>query len=382
VALVETVDDATVRHRSDVRLLMLPLLRRKLGTTADDIDRAAADYWSGQPGPAARAEQIYHLLWLGKFEDLDASWMPAAAQFLEDALDEFASLRPNSYCHIWLARKLERELPAEVRKTASQVTWEWDTRRKARTLIASGRFSEAISVIRERPAEQRTPASDLWLIEVEALLLQGHTAEAGEVASAAIQRMLGKVDEPGFLHSLLTHKTVIEERLDHDQPAIGWARQAAALAEDMKNPVRIFGSTLTLARLLGNAGGQGRKERASLDSRLSDLLANDQVQKALAERPTMLREAAVEIGEDHPKLLASAIEGLTSWSTRSFRIHVPDSIAKLTRPGTESLEALKPFERRLADLIVSPDADEHVKKAIADAFADFVGETDRQSEEE
>jgi hypothetical protein len=379
------VDDATIRHRSDVRRLMLPLLRRKLGSTAEEIDEAAVAYWREVPGAAARAEEIYHRLWLGKLgSELELRWTAGAAQFLEDALDEFAAIAPNTICHFWLAEKLERELPEETRKSADQLTWEWDTKHKARTLMASGRFSEVVAVIRQRPADQRTPTSELWLIEIEALQLLGQLRDARMVADAALRRAVG-ADDPGYLHALLTQKTAIEERQDHTEAALNLARQAAALAEDMKNPTRIFLSSVTLARLLRRTGAAGREERESIHKRLGGLVANRQVWQMLIQRPPMMREAAAEIGADHPNLLVYALERVGLWSNGGTT-RLPSFVEKL--PGIHfhplqhgypsprlegrQLERVKEFEHSLAMLLASGQADELLKIETAELFAEAV----------
>jgi hypothetical protein len=360
VALVETVDDATVKHRSDVRRLMLPLLRRKLGPVAEEIDEAAVTYWREVPGPAARAEEIYHTLWLGRIGPaLEPRWMPGAAQFLEDALDEFAAIAPNTLAHFWLAEKLERELPEETRKTADQLTWEWDTKHKARTLMASGRFGEVVRLIRERPATGRSPTSELWLIEIEALQLLGELHAARLVADAALRRAAG-ADDPGHMLALLTQQTAIEERLGNAGPALELARHTASLAEDTKNPARIFLANVTLARLLRETGAAGREERESIHKRLGGLLANSEVQKALNQRPPMLREAAAEIGADHPVLLVYALERVGLWSTGAVT-RLPSFVEALghghatpyVRLEGRQLERAKDFEHSLAVLLAS-----------------------------
>jgi tetratricopeptide (TPR) repeat protein len=385
VALVETVDEATIRHRSDVRRLMLPLLRRKLGPIAAEIDEAAVAYWRDVPGAAARAEEIYHRLWLGQLgPEIELRWMAGAAQFLDDALDEFAAIAPNTLCHFWLAKRLERELPEETRKTADQLTWEWDTKHKARTLMASGRFSEVVSVIRQRPADQRSPASELWLIEIESLLLLGQPLEAGVVADRALRRA-AMVDDSGYLHALLSQKTVIEERRDRTEAAMDLARQAAALAEDMKDPVRVFLSNVTLARLLRQAGSAGREERGAIHKRLGGLLANRQVWQMLLQRPPMMREAAAEIGADHPNLLVYALERVGLWSTggttrlpsmfQGMAGGHPFTFAVVNRvPRLEGrhLEQARDFEHTLAMLLAAGDADELLKIEVSELFAEAV----------
>lgn len=84
VRLVEK-DGADFRHRQDVRQDMLPLIRVRRPQRFMNLHRLAFDYFSDQlsrnPDDAgARAEAIYHALWLDKpLTEIDASWPLGAA---------------------------------------------------------------------------------------------------------------------------------------------------------------------------------------------------------------------------------------------------------------------------------------------------------------
>ena len=173
VSLVEPVDDKTVRHRPDVRLIMLPSQRRRLSDIARQIDEAAVSYWAKFPGPAERAEELYHRMWRGdSVAELEPRWMPAAGPLLEEALDEFYVVAPEGPARIWLSEKLKRELPEDVRRQADRRLWERDVERKARTLIASRQFDRSAAhhprassrgVDRQQPAvadRHRHPAAE------------------------------------------------------------------------------------------------------------------------------------------------------------------------------------------------------------------------------
>ena len=76
VSLVTPNDDGSLRHRSDVRRVMLDLLRQDEPLMVREIHRQAVNYYRLQDGPLARAEEIYHRLSLGQQQrTIDERWM-------------------------------------------------------------------------------------------------------------------------------------------------------------------------------------------------------------------------------------------------------------------------------------------------------------------
>lgn len=310
VSLVDSVDADTVRHRTDVRLIMLPSLRRQLGPTAGLIDDAAVRYWRGEKGPAARAEEIYHRLWRGDPEsELEERWLVGADDFLEDALDEFQTIATDDRAHIWLAAKLRRELPDDVRRRADQRAWERDVEQKARGLTRDGKLAEALRVINERPLTARTAASPLWLLEIDILQLQGHTAGALQTIDDAQNRLNQVVDADQTL-ALLTRRTAVLERLDRLAEASVSCRDALTLARAMGKPELIFGCGVTACRIARKTGSLATPEIAALLAELALLAEQPAVRAGLTESPSLLREAAAELGARVPGLLADALERL------------------------------------------------------------------------
>ena len=166
---------------------MLPLMRQELGETARAIDEAAVKFWCDQPGAAARAEEIYHRLWLAEDESqIELRWDQDAGRLLEDALDEFEALAasnilgPGPEARIWLYLHLKRELPAQLRGFSGQRDWESDAEARARSLLADGHADQALQILRERST--RIPASPLWPLELDALQLVGRDSEGLSVA--------------------------------------------------------------------------------------------------------------------------------------------------------------------------------------------------------
>lgn len=311
VSLVETVDEKTVRHRPDVRLIMLPSQRRRLSDIARQIDDAAVRYWEKFPGPAERAEELYHRMWRGdSVAELEKRWMPAAGPQLEEALDEFYVVAPEGPARIWLSEKLKRELPEDVRRQADRREWERDVERKARTLIASSRFDEAQRIIHERPVSEWTDNSPLWLIDVDLWLLKKDgAAQAGQVIRTALDR-LKNTDDPDLALSLLLRRVSAEERMEDRTSAYKWAIESLAMARSLRNPVSIFACGVALMRLARQTNRLDDPEMARLRTELVGLSKEDAVVRALPERPSLIREAAAELGAFAPDLLSLALERL------------------------------------------------------------------------
>jgi tetratricopeptide (TPR) repeat protein len=326
VALVEPAGPGMLRHRPDVRLLMLPLLRAKLGPAARAIDEAAARFWRGRNDPEARAEEIYHLLWLGApAEQLDEAWQrgPVARAGLEEALDELEALEGSPAARIWLHGRLQREIGPQLEQLAGLVDWERSTAQRTHALLARGNPADALSALRARP--ERSPASPLWLLELEALKLLGRDAEALQRVDQALAAEPGRAAGAHVLALLLTQAGLLERTRQLEQ-GLAAARRAVRLAQAMGDAAAEFEALLMQARLARKAG---QPEDAALLQRLQHMAVQrppqpeaagntgssvdgeapaGAVQQALAARPALLGEAAAEIGHLQPALLVAAHE--------------------------------------------------------------------------
>jgi len=309
VALVEPVGADAVRHRPDVRLLMLPLLRAKLGPLARAIDAAAVAFWSRQEGPEARAEEIYHRLWLGAdAAELDEAWRrgPVARPPLEEALDEFEALDESPAARIWLCGKLQREISPVLEQAAGLIDWERSTELRVRALLASGGAKDALATLRRRP--ERRAASPLWLLELETLKLLGQDAEALSVAERALAVAEGGPVAAHVL-ALLLAKVGLLERVGGLLPGLEVAARAALLARALGDRALEFEALLMQARLARKAGrGEDEPDGAALRQRLRAGAAEPAVMQVLKSRPALLGEAAAEIGDLQPGLFIAAAE--------------------------------------------------------------------------
>lgn len=308
VALVEPAAGGTLRHRADVRLLMLPLLRSKLGAMAADIDRAAVAFWAGQNGAVARAEQIYHLAWLeASIEDLEAVWQrePVPAALADEALDEFSALGLAPGLRIWLCGKLKREISPQLEAEASQAQWEQNAEQRARNLLSSGAAEEALKALRGRPAGGRKAGSNLWALELETLKLLGRDDEALRVADEALE-LATEQHASGQIAVMLLHRGALFERAGRFAEAAAAAAKAAEIAAVLGDEMLEFEGRLCearTARLIANSDAAAVSLMAQQLAIFSDRPA---IRAALARRPALLQEAAAEIGYSRPELLVQA----------------------------------------------------------------------------
>lgn len=307
-SLVTAVSSEELRHRPDVRRVMLRFLRDDdQQARVPQIHAAAIDFYATRfernSSPADRAEEIYHRLALGQVDqELDARWMPLAAQFLYNAVEEL-----DARARAWLGTRLHIELDADARASADLELWEQDAARRARETLAVGDPASALAVIHER--EERSDDSPLWLIE--ALALEAEDDFAG--ARAALLSALNRAYASGNLIrrlELLDALVTIESRLGVSD-ALEHLREARELAErldDRLASLRLNLSEIGLASHVMPARDlEARREAVDvIVRRLRDdleRLADDQIRAD----PLAARHAAAEIDGLDPALVSRVI---------------------------------------------------------------------------
>jgi hypothetical protein len=194
VALVSDVDDNTVKHRSDLRLLMVPLVRSSEAAKAREIDVNAVAFYGGNDTVTARAEEIYHRLWLDEpLKTISDRWVPGVESLLAPAIDEFSGARK-----AYLASHLGLEIDEETRQLAELEDWERLTERKAADLLRSNDPTGALAQLRART--DRSASSPLPLVEARALvLLERGDEEALAVLDEGIRRAIEAADRRNAL---------------------------------------------------------------------------------------------------------------------------------------------------------------------------------------
>jgi hypothetical protein len=146
ISVVAPSDAASVRHRPELRRIMLPLLERDRPDTIATIHRLAIDYYASKDDAVSRAEEIYHRLSLGQPSSVvDARWIPGVSGHLTGALED---LKPAQ--RAYLASRLGVETDAATRAAASIDDWERDAERRMRDWLHHDDPRQAIAVFRER----------------------------------------------------------------------------------------------------------------------------------------------------------------------------------------------------------------------------------------
>jgi len=195
ITLVTPDQDGSLRHRPDVRRLMLRLLTRDRPQQVHAIHQAAAAYYTGQQGDIARAEEIYHRLQLGEdTRNLDRLWTPGVAEYLRGAEEELSA--PGQ---VFLARHMELVISGDIRRRAELQDWEQLAAQRCRELLRSGDFQAVGRVLLER--RDRSLNSPLNLIDVVRLISLADWEDASPAAGKALDEAEQDSDRVGIMRS-------------------------------------------------------------------------------------------------------------------------------------------------------------------------------------
>jgi hypothetical protein len=183
LSLVIPEGDA-VRHRPDVRRVMLEPLRNDRKDVVRQIEEEAVKYYTPFDDLTSRAEEIYHRLSLGQSrEEIDLRWLPGIEDSLRSAVEEL----PKS-ARTYIANRLRFELYDQDWDSVDQKTWEEYAARQSEDLLQLDRPLEAVRLLRHRSA--RLPGSPLYWLQAQALRRGGQVLESREVARQAIEQMV------------------------------------------------------------------------------------------------------------------------------------------------------------------------------------------------
>jgi cellulose synthase operon protein C len=303
VALVENDGPGAVRHRPDVRRLMIAdLLANVPPATVKAIDQGAAKYYVGQTGARARAEEIYHRLRLGeRGGELDSRWMDGVGESLRTSLNELPA--PG---RLWLSRKLGVTPPPGVLAQADLQDWEAIVASDAQRYLQSGAAAEAIKLFASR--KDRSPDSPLFRLEAEAYRLMGADKNARDCAIRGITAAsaAGYNELALDLHLFIAAIDEGQEKLEAALSRLDAAQALTALPLSPFSVLRLNVTRIRIRRLLGSSYD---KERAELCSTTNEMLT-PALLRELGGQPALLRELVAELGEHNPELLRHGLEVL------------------------------------------------------------------------
>lgn len=298
-------DPPALRHRENVRRLMLSDLSRVREDVAEAIHRGAVAYYEGRDDPVSRAEEIYHRLWLGEPASvIEARWSPDMnlAHHLASALEE---LRPRQ--RAILASCLGVSLDPDSRKEAEREEWERSAARRAEQLLASGEAQAALDVIHEERGE-RLAGSPLWRLEVGALRALGDDKRARRVANQGLEET-AKEGDTALSIALLLQLAQLEETQGRLGPALEAAEEADQLAAEAGREVDGLRAAVIRARLLRKRG----TEKALIQrERVAEQLRREvsSHRHDLPAHPALYREIVAELGETDLDVLKDAVARL------------------------------------------------------------------------
>ncbi|MFD3540584.1 hypothetical protein ACFWUQ_13915 [Streptomyces sp. NPDC058662] len=294
--LVESAGPGAVRHRADLRAIMLRLADRARADLMRAVGQRAVVHFAACEGPEARAEEIYHRLRLNENpREVDRRWLPGVERFLDGAAQDMAG-RSAAY----LSGQLGGHTPDEVMAQADQEDWERITAREVEDLLAQG-YAE---VAAERLAQRRpwTPGSPLHPLWAETLDRLGRRKEARAAAAAAAAGADGAGLPEPRLELLLLSARLAESDGDLAEAGRDLA-EAEELAAGLGRDFEALGALLARARLASASEDRDGGVEDRLAERLRRLPDAE-----LARRPALVRAAAAEVSRDHPRVLEHTLD--------------------------------------------------------------------------
>jgi hypothetical protein len=294
--LVESSGPGAVRHRADLRAIMLRLADQARADLMRAVGQRAVAHYASREGPEARAEEVYHRLRLNESpRSVEERWLPGIERFLEDAAEDMAG-RSAAY----LTGHLGGHTPEEVLAEADQEDWERIAAREVEDLLSQGYTDAAAArLAQRRPWTAGSPLHPLWAETLDRL---GRRAEARAVTAEAVDRAAAAGFRELQLELLLLSARLAEADGDVSEAGEDLA-EAEEIAAGTDRPFEALGALLARARL-GNAA---EKPDPKVDGRLAEQLSglSDEV---LARQPALVRAAAAEVSQDYPAVLERTLD--------------------------------------------------------------------------
>jgi len=143
--LVDQVAPDVLRHRQDVRRVMLRLLEKDKTSASRAVERSAVAFYARSGDPKDRAEELYHRLRLAEdMREISRRWTPEAALYLANAEAELPARSAR------LLTRLRQQVPDDLVDEAEQIEWERSTAAEVENLVAQGFVSHALARLTER----------------------------------------------------------------------------------------------------------------------------------------------------------------------------------------------------------------------------------------
>lgn len=303
ISMFEEDEDGALRHRQDVRRLMLRSMANesRLATTIAEIHRRAIDHYRRLRGPKATAEEVYHRLMSGQDpRTIDVKLGPEERELLLGALEE--PLPPPA--RTWLRRRLGLVAAGDERESWDQDDWEAEAETRARSWLESSDPTAALEVLAER--SERLPGSRLYPLEAAALTAVGRLDEAAEVVDRGMRscRECEALDVELELAEQATRLAVAHKDADR---IVSTSQSTLALTDLTGETVRGIGDLTGSVAALHSIGASGAAEglAATVAERFATLPAD-----VKRENPALVRAVVQTAGAADSTLLAQVAEAL------------------------------------------------------------------------
>ncbi|HZF48470.1 MAG TPA: effector-associated domain EAD1-containing protein [Polyangiaceae bacterium] len=339
-------DLLVLRHRPDVRRVMLDLLCDDQPAKVKDIRQRAVAFHAQRATLLDRAEEIYHRLCLGEGSaEVDSRWMPGLEGFLRGAIEEVPPAQ-----RLYLASRVGVDLDARSREAADLLVWERVVEKAVSEHLRIGReesLQEALQILSER--DERSPASPLLLVEAQIMERLGRLGDAHTLASLAATRY-----EQASAAALALQAHIVIARVDEQdgrpsralERLMRVARAAAAYGDLL--PVRVE-ALLGMARLLELNGSED--EVAVAQEELGEALLRSR-EEDIERHPRTYSLAAATVVERRPEAAkrVASILGIRVESLRKERRTMLDNHqqSRLMDALTSAYPSLSELERFLA----------------------------------
>lgn len=251
VTLVETDSDGILRHRADVRQVMVQNLADDKPDLVTDIhQRAVAYYQQYGTTPIERAEELYHRLALGDpSEVLDARWMEGVAGHLTSAVEEL-----DAQARVYLASRIKDVQVGEKDENLAELqVWERLIATRVRDLVEMGQFEDAYKELRARSA--RSPNSPLHRYDVTVRMALGQWDEAALIVDRALTGLYETGSNLGLLFHLLVQRMQLADQRQEwengESSMVRFLREARHVAEATQDSLIHFEAGLYCLSMQG-----------------------------------------------------------------------------------------------------------------------------------
>jgi len=186
VSLIVRIEPEKVRHRTDVRKVMLKLIEASQPKLVRVIKKAAIRYYAQKSDLASRAEEIYYHLSVGsKREIIDGRWLEGVQDYLLVNADELPE-KAQAYIS---AKSGFEFLSPKVWEHADMQDQERRLTRRVVDYLNIGMPAKALKVLKENHVKTLNPV--LSLLQVKALVA---TNKGSNAMSSAVS-LLGKTNK-------------------------------------------------------------------------------------------------------------------------------------------------------------------------------------------